>query len=377
MESQEVNAARFNEQVMPTVSAVGGCVCVMGTTLPSAENLLYQTYKKKSIPDSRKIIYDVEDVYRMRKLRNEEDAEMNWRKFQQELDDHSIYSQYIQTQYYCSFDVKGERFITLDRMESLGVIQEQMLCGMEKMLKNIPYRANNWYRIGAVDSARYSDMAVFVGGLLHVDESDNVVKYKVYATDFIIINKEERQNGNVISPTELTRRVHMLCKEYKIDMLMYDATAQQIDRVYYLHKMNEQYKVNTLIVPFNYSGNNKVNMFSKLEEKIEDVEVFLPNKNDPDEGYKEFLKQISYFKKEVVGSKIKYQAPQSKGFYDDFPNGWGLLSYLPHWVEKCEEDRTTSNLASDADYDIKFHKYDNSSTSMVSQRSIYEYEYSM
>ena len=160
-------------------------------------------------------------------------------------------------------------------------------------------------------------------------------------------------------------------------MLMYDATAQQIDRVYYLHKMNEQYKVNTLIVPFNYSGNNKVNMFSKLEEKIEDVEVFLPNKNDPDEGYREFLKQISYFKKEVVGSKIKYQAPQSKGFYDDFPNGWGLLSYLPHWVEKCEEDRTTSNLASDADYDIKFHKYDNSSTSMVSQRSIYEYEYSM
>ena len=180
------------------------------TTLPSAENLLYQTYKKKSIPDSRKIIYDVEDVYRMRKLRNEEDAEMNRRKFQQELDDHSIYSQYIQTQYYCSFDVKGERFITLDRMESLGVIQEQMLCGMEKMLKNIPYRANNWYRIGAVDSARYSDMAVFVGGLLHVDESENVVKYKVYATDFIIINKEERQNGNVISPTELTRRVHML-----------------------------------------------------------------------------------------------------------------------------------------------------------------------
>lgn len=33
MESQEVNAARFNEQVMPTVSAVGGCICVMGRVL--------------------------------------------------------------------------------------------------------------------------------------------------------------------------------------------------------------------------------------------------------------------------------------------------------------------------------------------------------
>ena len=326
------------------------------TTLPDVENLLYQSYKKKSIPEERKIIYDVEDVHRMQKLRSEQDASNTWTKFQKELSDHGMYSEYIKTQYYCSFDVKGTRFATIDRLEELGVIRDY-LTGMPAMLEKFPKNADNIYRKGSFDSARYQDMAIFIGGILKVTEENDIKTYNVYATDFRIINKVERDNGQVISPTTLTERYSSICNEFKLDIAIYDSTAQQSDRVYYLWQLNKLRQINTLIVPYSYVGKNKETMFKKLEEKIETAEVFLPHREDPNYGYQEFLKQLSYFKKEEIGTKTKYQAPQARGFHDDFVVGFAQLAYLPHYLDKCEDLGTTADLASDADYDLCFSKW--------------------
>lgn len=337
----------------------------MGTTLSNAENLLFQTYKKKSMPDERKIIYDVEDVYKMVKMRSETDAEIIWMKFKKELSDHGLYSDYIKTQYYCSFDVKGSRFVTLDRLEELGVIRKDYLTGMEEYLKRFSVKANNIYRIGSFDSARYHDMAIFVGGILKVDEENGIKTYSIYTTDFRIINKIERDNGTVISPSTLTERCSSICNEFKLDMAIYDSTGQQSDRVYYLWQLNKMKEIKTMIVPYSYVGGNKQAMFQKLEEKIESVEVFLPNKDDPNQDYQEFLKQFSYFKKEEVGTKIKYQAPQARGFFDDFVVGFAQLAYLPHYLDKCEDLGTSANLASDADYDLCFSKWNGENKNVI------------
>ena len=342
--------------------------------MPDVENLMYQTYKKKSIPDDRKITYDVEDVYRMKKLRSEQDATTMWLKFQKELSDFGIYSDYVRTQYYCSFDVKGTRFVTIDRLQELGVVREDYLTGMAEFLKRLPHanHAPGIYKIGSFDSARYHDMAIFIGGILKVEVENSITTYNVYATDFRIINKNERNNGEVISPTVLTERCSALCSEFKLDMAIYDSTGQQSDRVYYLWQLNKLKGIKTLIVPYNYVGGNKQAMFQKLEEKIESVEVFLPNIDDPNIEYKEFLKQFSYFKKEEIGTKIKYQAPQARGFYDDFVVGFAQLAYLPHYLDKCENLGTTANLANDADYDLCFSKWEDSE-SKKSLRTITNY----
>ena len=318
---------------------------------------MYQTYKKKTMPDNRKILYDIEHVYEMIKLRNEDDAERSWMKYQKELTDHGISSDYIRTQYFCSFEIKGTRFVTQNRLEDLGVIKESLLTGIDRILEKLPKNPKNIYKIGSIDSARYQDMATFIYGILKVDTTFEIPKYTVTATDFVIINKEERDNGNVISPIRLNEKCFNICKENELDMVIYDTTAQQTDRAYYLHTLLKTRGVNTLIIPYAYSGGNKQRMFEKTEEMIESRDVIIPNTADPDLGYQEFLKQLFYFKKEVLGTRTKYEAPQARGYYDDFVVAFGQLCYLPHYVKKCEDEGVTANLASDADYDIEFSKF--------------------
>ena len=308
------------------------------------------------MPDNRKIIYDIEQVYEMIKLRDEDDAERAWVKYQKELSDHGIASDYIRTQYFCSFDIKGTRFITQTKLEELGIFKDTLLTGLDRVIAKLP-KNKNIYKIGAIDSARYQDMATLVYGVLRVDDSFDIPRYSVTVTDFVIINKDERDNGRVISPIALNEKCFNICKDNELDMVIYDTTAQQTDRAYYLHKLLKGRNVNTLVIPYSYTGGNKQRMFEKTEEMFETRDIALPNINDNESGYQEFLKQLFYFKKEVLGNRTKYEAPQARGFYDDFVVAFAQLCYLPHYVKKCEDEGITANLAVDADYDIYFNKF--------------------
>lgn len=358
-ESQECNAERFNEQLQPTTMKTGGIVLTLGTTLPSADNLLYQVYKKESIPSNRKILIDVKEVYELMKIRSESEAEQYWRRYELEVREKGINSDYIQSQYWVSFTILGSRFITVEKMQQLNIFNIPEL-GMNRTVRRLALSKDSFYRIGAIDSARKSDMAAFIGGICHVyTNDDGSTKYRIYATDFVEINKDERSRGTIISPDDLASRSSSLCQQFQLDMLMYDSSAQQSDRAYSLHTMNKRKNVNTLIVPYDYGGRNKETMFLYFEDSLNNNSINLPDLKNTEisEEYNEFIEEIAIFKKEYTGSTIKFAAPNVRGCHDDFIAALAQLVYLPKYVEKCEDNGKTSGLSEMEDYDIKFSRY--------------------
>ena len=69
----------------PQTTRTAGIIVALGTTLPDVSNLLYNLYKSDDIPKERKIIFNWEQVYEMKKLRNEEDAEKYKIRVQKEI----------------------------------------------------------------------------------------------------------------------------------------------------------------------------------------------------------------------------------------------------------------------------------------------------
>lgn len=359
-EAAEVNGERFNEQVAPTTMKTGGSILVMGTTLPTADSLLYQTFKKDAIPNTRKIRISVEDVYKLMKIRSEAEAEQYWRRYQLEVSAHHINSDYIQSQYWVNFEITGTRFITMEKMQQLNVFQIPQL-GMQRQINRMNLPKDTYYRIAAIDSARKSDLATFVAGILHIYHAeDGTIKYRTYATDFVEMNADERARGAILSPDDLASRSSNLCKQYRIDMLMYDVSGQQGDRAYALATLNKNRNINTMIVPYDYSGKNKETMFLYLEDSLHNNTAFLPflENAETNIGYNEFLEELQIFKKEYSGNSIKYGAPDARGCHDDYVTAWAQLVYLGKYVEKCMGQNKTAGLAENMDYFIQFSRYD-------------------
>ena len=350
------------------------------TTLPDSTNLLYGTYRKKTIPLERKVRIDIEQVYKMKCMRSKEDADVNYGRYMLEKENYGIGSAYIQTQYFCSFDIRGERFVTINRLEELGVIKQDLKLHMDNLYNSIPqHMRHKYYKIGAIDSARHSDIAAFTAGLLYVDFdiASGINSYRVYATDFVIINEAERNNGEIISPTTLTQKSSDLCQAYKLDMLMYDTTGNQDDRAYYLYKTNMNRKIGTLIIPYSYASSNKQIMFEKLEDSIDGTRVYIPSLDEEDRstGYKEFLTELKVFKKEVNGNKISYSAPTANGVHDDFVTAFAQLNFIPYYIEKCDSDFVTANLATDANYRLTWKRYDEDNLKNVKRITSYGFKY--
>ena len=110
------------------------------------------------------------DKHRLQKAYNYYNCKRDPEQFRYLEENYGIGSAYIQTQYFCSFDIRGERFVTINRLEELGVIKQDLRLHMDNLYNSIPqHMRHKYYKIGAIDSARHSDIAAFTAGLLYVD----------------------------------------------------------------------------------------------------------------------------------------------------------------------------------------------------------------
>lgn len=351
-ESQEISASSFLMQVAPTTTRTSGIIVALGTTNSDPSNLLFDLYNSSEIPDDRKIIYTWEDVYDMKKLRNEDDADKYRVRVLKEIAKYGVSSEYIQTQFHCSFKTIGDRFTTIEKLNSY------------ELFKGNAYGIENYdlskfdYIIASFDSARFHDYAgLLLGGINRkIDNLTGMEYFEYNVFEFRIFNEDKKQ----LSPDDLSNMVSEVCQIYKIDMLIYDTTAQQIDRAYYLQKEFDKRKIKTFIIPLNYS-NKKMFMFQTLEDAMMQKQISLPaiDFRENQKAYDEFIDEILYLKKiKKDNGKFDYKAPDGENFKDDLAMVFAQFIYCPIYIKRCREkdNLVTQNISAEYNKIINFYK---------------------
>lgn len=369
-EAQLIGSDYFNINIAPMTNRTGGSIIVQGTSLPNADQLLYATYRKRSIKPENKIMLNILEVYKSVALRSKEEADQLWQKYENEAMDNGVYSDYIQSQYFVSFDIKGDRWLKLDTLESAGIFSKIQTLGIDKYvaqhISNYNQQDPRYYRVASFDSARKHDLAAFCAGILEVTkDTDGGNLYHTNITDFHTINEKEKATGKVINPDVLVDRVCALCIRLGIEYIIYDTSGQQVDRAYYLAKQLRKKNAKTIVIPMDYGGKNKQKMFGVAETIFETGKTSLPSLDlqSHSPSYKELIEEIKVFKKSVEGNTIRYAAPQATNIHDDFVCSVVQLIYLPHHIDHCISHRKKAELDSlEYNYPIRWEKSFNKSS---------------
>lgn len=323
-------------------------------------------YKDKGIPDERKIFYTWEDVYACKVMSSKIEAEKYKVRVMKEIDKYSLSSDYVQTQYYCSFNIKGNRFITLEELRELDIFQGDICDNISSLGKS----SNSCmvYRIAGFDPATVNDYAAFSIGLAYVHSNGNII---VQLKNIYILNK----NMDKISPNELIRRAALLCEEHKIDMIMVDSTGNQEDRSYYLYKELRAIGCNTFVIPYSYGNKNKQKMMGYLEDSFNNKTIIFPKEElrTSHEEYDELLKEMSYLIKESKeNGTITYKAPEGSVFFDDLVMSLGQLNYICYYTKMQMKNKKIINLGDGIEYPLRFSINNNGNEEIkITRKSFY------
>lgn len=324
MEAQEINNSSFKQQVQPFITRTGGITYALGTTLPDDSNVLYNFYKDKTIKEENKFLYNWEEVYKCKKAVNEYSASRYKNSIEQEIANYGITSEYVQTQYYCSFNVRGGRFVTKEELERFEIMKGNMADNISE------YNTNPLiYRIAAYDPAVSEDYAALVIGVAVKLPNEN--RFKVALKNCYALNTLGIQE----SSEKLLDKVVSVCMDNDIDMIITDATAAQKDRARKLVEKFQQQNAKILVVPFSYSNQNKQRMMAALSDSITAQDLILPDEKYTEThlAYKELIDELLYLQVSCTASgTVTYKAPSGTNFHDDFVMALAQLNYCCLYV---------------------------------------------
>ena len=329
-------------------------------------------YADKALPESHKIMYNWEEVYYSKKITDDKtlpEAKRKSEKYKagimKEIVKYGITSMFIQTQYYVSFSSQGTRFTTIEMLREGDnpIFKDYRLCENDEDIRisiNKEDKEHIYFVVGGIDPATTNDYAAFAVGVAKVRKIDReVVDYQLKAVK--IMNPELKK----ITPETLISRCAELCSHYMVDMVMVDSSADQEDRAYYLRKKLIEIQCDTMVIPFSYANQNKFRMMRVFEESLIGGKVSFPSEDETskDEYYKEFIDELLYFQKIVSKdaegkTKIKFEAPQSEGFYDDMVCAVAQSNYLCYYIRYflLEKKVRTINLGDGISYKLDYHK---------------------
>lgn len=350
-ESQEIGFEKFNEQIKPFSTRTGGILCAIGTTTSNPDNVLFDMYVDQSIPDYRKILYTWEDVYKYKALNNEVGAEKYKRRVEQEINKYGKFSDYVQSQYYVSFNIVGTKFITIDRLRNNGVFRiPGGVDGMKSTKDNFivagfDLAVANDYAVLSVGDATYS---------INETRDIDVGSIRTSLRDVIILNPDRMRVGI----DELIDTVAGYCKKYSIDMLMVDSTAGQEHASLFLIKRLKELEIDTMVIPFSFANRNKVSMMTYFENSLFNQTISLPFEDyrADDEHYDEFLEELCYLQKTRNDSgTLQFKAPTGESFFDDCVMSVSLMNYCLHYVVINDGEKII-DLSSDVKFYLTPHK---------------------
>lgn len=327
-ESQEVDFESFNEQIKPFGTRTGGILFAIGTTLSDPDNVLFDMYSDPEITPDRKLLYNWEEVHRYKMMVSQDLADKYERRVQKEIKKYGINSDYIQSQYYVSFDIVGNKFMTIERLRSSNVMRGDY--GMANV-----FNTNRNFIVAGFDPAVVNDYAVLTVGesLIVPDEKGKLDGVDIinHLKEVTIMNKDRHR----ISIEYLIDEICKKCDEYQIDMLMFDSTAGQEHAAFFLIKELKERGIRTMVIPFSFANKNKVSMMHYLEDSLFNQTIILPREEyrTSIEEYNEMLEEVCYLQKTVSASGTpQFKAPEGTSFFDDCVMSLALMNYCTYFV---------------------------------------------
>lgn len=325
-ESILIDGKNFIRSVLPACSVNGGSLVVSGIASTDSSCLQYIIHNMER---SIKIIYDVDDGYRLMKITNPVEAEIFKNSIDAQIEaSGGKNSTESQTNYYMNWDIIDGLFTTRSQLEKNNVY--------ECVLGDVNHNAD--FVVAGLDLSISNDYTVFTVGEVYqqaylinpygTQELEN--GYKHYLKDLETYNLDrQRMDAN-----ELAKKTAQLCRKYKVDMIAVDSTANQSTQVQLIYEAIVKEGINTLVVPFNFAGvANKVTMVGYLESVLFSGRCKIPLEEykNSNKSYEIFLQEILALLKIKEESKknIQYRAP--KGFTDDHFFSFCLMVYcVPH-----------------------------------------------
>ena len=325
-ESTLIDAKQFYKSILPFSSANGGSIICTGITCTDPSKLMYQTYENK---DSKKIIYSWLDYYRILKTVDLRQAEIYKNSVESQIQACGGHdSTESQTNYYMAWDILLNKFTNRTQLTKNRVY--------ETVLGDINYNAD--YVVAGLDLSTGNDYTVLTIGETYNQVyslarygSNNVEEgFSHYLKDLKTYNFDrQRMDAN-----KLASDTAKYCKQYKIDILMIDATSSQKVQVQLIYEAIQRLGISTFVVPFDFAGTaNKLMMVSYVESVM-----FSGRCKIPLEEYKKSYRPYEVFLDEILSlmkikedgkQNIQYRAPKSKT--DDHFFSFCLMVYaLPH-----------------------------------------------
>jgi len=308
-ESILIDGKEFMRSIAPFASKNGGSICV--TSISSTDSTCLQ-YLVHTMEESIDFIYDRDKVYRMMKATSPREAELYYNSTESLITGMGgKNSTESQTNFFLSWDLQQGRFVTRESLKKNNVY--------ETKIGDINYNAD--YIIGGLDLATVNDHTVLT--VSEAYKSDYAIErygmpkmeegYSHYIKDIIIYNLDKQR----MSSMDLARKVAKDCRKYKLDMIMVDSTANQTSLVESIYEAIKKEGINTLVVPYNFSGaTNKLVMAGYAESVL-----FSGRCKIPLEEYKLAHKPYEIFLDELVSLlkikednkiNIQYRAPRGK-----------------------------------------------------------------
>ena len=333
-ESILINAKQFMRSILPFLSANGGSLICTGIASTDSSCLQYAVH---NMDTSIKFIYTWLDYYRILKVVDPEQAEVYKASIEVQINACGGHeSTEALTNYYMSWEISEGKFTTRTQLEKNQVY--------ETTIGDINY--NSDFVVGGLDLSIAIDYTVLTISevykhmytLERYGMPDLKDGYKHYIKEFITYNLDKQRMDAVV----LAKKVAEDCRKYKLDILCIDNTANQGTQVQLIYEEVVKLGINTLILPFNFSGqSNKLSMMGYVESVLFSGRCKIPLEEykHSHKSYEIFLSELLTLRKikEEGKQNVQYKAP--KGRTDDHFMSFSMSVYAIPYIQTLIHNR--------------------------------------
>jgi len=275
----------------------------------------YEGLNREENENTEKYIYDVYDIIEQKRKMYELTGNpefLNYeKKFKDEVKEHGLGSDYIETQYLLKWKLEKGMFITPEQFSKMAIR------GIPTIKEDRLHEVN----IG-IDCAKESDYTVAVAWRwqLFRRKEWNQPKRVVRVLDWYCINKELYGDQWEVLEKEFISR-------YNVNKINIDSTGpgdgtadwflRKYDKINYDGlQLREKYGKRGIVRPIKFTAQSKNIMYKKLDEYIKEGKVIVPRDMDSF-GFNKFMMESRILIKEYKGDLMSVHHDESAGATDD------------------------------------------------------------
>jgi len=308
-----VDAKEYYRSISPFRVANSACTIITGIASTDSSSLQYSVHFNEK---SYKTIYTWEDIYKLKRITSEEEAESYKKSVLAEIADNGGHnSTEVQTNFYMSWEITDGKFTTREQLRKNNVFQSEICTpniNADFIVAGIDLSSVSDYQVLTI-AETYRMNTEYKQYNKHRDD-DVTSKWDYYIKEIVTFNPDRQRMDTEIEAGKLAK----ILNANKVDILMIDSSGTQKSQLQEIYKAIKKLGINTMCVPYDFGGwSNKANMMSELELNLFSGRLKLPKEEykKSHDSFRLLYEELLVLKKEKPkngGRNIQYLAPPGK-----------------------------------------------------------------